>query len=106
MTQGKNTKQTKWSRVVAEWQESGDTQRGYCLRRRLSYEKFKYWRKKIEGPLSDRGLVKVAIEPEQPWSGYWGSVVRCGRVRIELSGEESEEELGRIFRALGSMACS
>jgi hypothetical protein len=106
MGQAGETKLGKWARVVADWQESGDTQRGYCLSRGLSYEKFKYWRKQVDGLRGEGGLVKVGAGKDLPWSSYGGTVARCGAVRIELSGEESERQLGRIFRALGRVGCS
>ena len=107
MRQGKDAKLRGWARVVADWQESGDTQRGYCLSRGVSYQQFKYWRTKLEGAEGEAGgLVKVAVGREMPWGSYCATVVRCGPVRIELSGEESEEQLGRMFRALGSAGCS
>ena len=107
MRQGRDSRLSRWARVVADWQESGETQRGYCLSRGVSYQQFKYWRTKLEGGGGESGgLVKVAAGKEIPWSSYSSTVVRWGAVRIELSGEESEGQLGRIFRALGSTGCS
>ena len=106
MNQRNGAKLSGWSRVVADWQESGDTQRGYCLERGLSYQQFKYWRKKLDEPGSTGSLVKVTNGGVSSWAGYCATVVRCGAIRVELSGEESEGQLGRIFRALGGAACS
>lgn len=34
-----------WKQWIQDWEESGQTQRRFCLEQRLDYHRFKVWRK-------------------------------------------------------------
>lgn len=104
MEQNEKTTLEHWTNIFAEWRKSGESQRGFCRRKDISYSAFGYWRKKVDRKTADSPLVRVAGSGALRVSP--GITVRSGALRVELSGEESEEVLGRIFRALGSSACS
>jgi hypothetical protein len=40
-----NEKREHWERILAAWQDSGQTQRAFCEEQGLSYANFCYWRK-------------------------------------------------------------
>ena len=90
----------EWAQIIAGWQASGLSRRGYCEREGLSQWAFRYWQGKLaEQEESGAGLVKVeaVVAVERPAVGMR---VRCRGIEVELSGQESEELLGRVFRAL------
>ncbi len=99
------TKVTKWSEIFVDWQKSGESQRGYCRRVGISYSAFGYWRKQLKRSECELGFVRVAK------TAITGAVparttVRCIGVEVELTGQETEEYLERLFRSLGWTACS
>ena len=107
MAQRENTKEADWAKVFADWRKSDESQRGYCRRKGISFSAFGYWRRKIERQGADAAPVGLVLLGGHPsWKASAGFTVRCGALRVELSGGESEEVLGRVFRALGSVACS
>lgn len=99
------TRVAKWDEVFGDWRKSGKSQRGYCRSEGISYSAFGYWRKKLNGSDRESGFVRVAKA-----AGVTGAAVRttvrCSRVDVELTGNETEEFLVRIFRSLEQAACS
>ena len=107
MAQRESMKEADWARVFADWRKSDESQRGYCRREGISFSAFGYWRRKIDRQPADAAPVRLALSDEYPsWKASAGVTVRCGALRVELTGGESEKVLGRIFRALGSVGCS
>lgn len=58
-----NEKREHWERILATWQDSGQTQRSFCKERGISYSNFCYWRKGSYGDsISLDGELLRAVE--------------------------------------------
>jgi hypothetical protein len=94
----------EWAEVFSEWKKSGESQRGYCKDKGISYSRFTYWRKKLDGDQNQMSLVQVRNRSSLPEPVGGSLAASAGRVRVELTGRESEELLVRIFRALKAVS--
>jgi len=99
------TKAEKWKEKYSEWRKSGESQRAYCRRNGISFSTFGYWRKRFGESHDDSGFVRIeraALSIPTPAE----TTVRCNGVEVALTGKESEEFLGRLFRTLRQPVCS
>jgi hypothetical protein len=92
--------QDDWSSILSEWQKSGKSQRGYCRVNGISFSAFTYWRKKLDGNNGETSLVKVRHVWKLPVINGNILCAKAGGIQVELTGQESEEQLVRIFKAL------
>ena len=92
--------QGEWAVILADWQKSGETQRGYCRRNDIKFTSFHYWRNKQRRKGRDNSLVKVSSRAKPVAVSGNAPTVRAGEIQVRLSGQESEELLTRIFKAL------
>lgn len=101
----RRTTSREWVDVLSAWRKSGESQRGYCRRAGISFSSFTYWRGKLEKESQENRLVKVGKvqSTRMPTIGN-PIIVRSGAMRVELSGEESEAVLGKLFRALKAVS--
>jgi hypothetical protein len=104
MKTNRERNRSEWAKVFSEWEESGDSQRGYCRRKGISYSGFTYWRKKLVEDHNRMSLVQVENLSALPEPVGRSLVASAGRVRVELTGRESEELLVKIFRALKAVS--
>jgi len=81
-------------RIVESFASSGKTRREYCEEHGISITTLDYWRRKHN---TKPKLMEVAIEPQQPGSGF-ALVLGNGR-RIESSWKFAEADLLRLIRA-------
>ena len=100
MKRNDNRSRSEWADILLDWQKSGETQRGYCLRKSIRFSTFHYWRKKPQKENNDNSIVRVSNLAALPSVGGNTPTVRVGEIQVKLSGHESEELLARIFRAL------
>ena len=91
---------TEWAKVFSDWRRSGESQRGYCLRKGIPISTFTHWRRKMSKSVEADSLVKVDVHQLSSNLGTTGLKIRVGKIEVELSGLESEEVLVRMFRAL------
>lgn len=96
--------QSEWAEVFTEWENSGESQRGYCRRKGISYSGFTYWRKKLDADHNEKSLVQVRTLSAHPETCRKSLAASVGRVRVELTGGEREELLVKIFRALKAVS--
>ena len=104
MEQSQRRCSSDWARVFSDWRRSGDSQRGYCRRKGIPYSAFIYWRRKLDKENNESSLVKVNNLSALPEIDRKGLTVKLDRIRVELTGEESEELLVRLFRALKAVS--
>jgi hypothetical protein len=97
----------EWKNVVARWKESGASQRGFCRSQGISFSAFSYWIRKVDETRSV-SLVKIAGSKRSAvtLAHHGPIVVRAGAIRLELTGEESEATMMKVFRALEAASCS
>jgi hypothetical protein len=93
-----------WVGVFSDWRRSGDSQRGYCRREGIPYSAFTYWRRKLDKENNENSLVKVSNLSGFSEIDQKVLTVKLDRIRVELTGEESEELLARVFRALKAVS--
>ena len=80
--------------LIEEFERSGMTRRQFCERKQIPMTTLDYWRwRKARAPKPR--LVEVAVEAEQPASGF-AVVLRNGR-RIETTWSFHEPELSRLI---------
>ena len=99
---GRNDRRTpsEWADIFADWQRSGESQRGYCRRNSIGFSTFSYWRKKLREMGDGSSLVKVNSLAFLSRVGGNAPTIHLGEIQVRLSGQESEELLIRIFKAL------
>ena len=90
----------EWAEIIADWQESGKSQREYCLLNSIKFSTFHYWKNKHRQGSKGNSLVKVSTIVPAASIGRNTPTVRVGEIEVKLSGHESEELLVRIFKAL------
>ena len=95
---------SEWTGVFTEWRRSGDSQRRYCRREGIPYSSFTYWRRKLDNKSDVNTLVKVSNLSVLPGLGGKVLTVKLGGFEVELTGEENEELLVKVFRALKAVS--
>lgn len=66
---------SRWSRLIAEQGESGETVGAFCRERGLATSQFYTWRKRLGGMVAERFLeVQVAKAAAQPAPSQRGSI--------------------------------
>ena len=104
MEQNQRKKAREWSGIFADWQKSGESQRGYCRRKEISLSAFGYWHRKLKRDPDDHALVKVGNLATLPLAERKSVTARAGGVLVGLTGRESEDFLIRVFRALKAVS--
>jgi hypothetical protein len=95
-----------WKKVFEKWRESGDSQRGFCRKEGITFSTFTYWRKKLDKQKTGNSLVRVHDSTKGALRRDSSIVICAGPMRMELSGEEREEVLVKVMRAMRAAACS
>jgi len=95
----------QWSEILADWQASGESQRGYCRSKGLTFSSFTYWKRKLSviglGGGEKPSMVKIgSLKQLRPSVEQPVITVRAGGIEVDLHGGESEDVLKKIFRAL------
>ncbi|MHC4434843.1 MAG: IS66 family insertion sequence element accessory protein TnpA [Planctomycetota bacterium] len=106
MANEKRISSEDWERVFEKWRASGDSQRGFCRKEGISFSTFTYWRKKLDKHRSGSSLVLVHDSTEDALPKDSPIVISTGSMRMELSGDEREEVLVKVMRAMRAAACS
>lgn len=108
MAQGKSTKRTDWTEVLVRWQRSGASQRGFCREHGISYSAFAYWHRKLSDHREDSALVRVSSELAGHAAIGRGTPihVQIGVMRAEFSGNERDEAIVKVLRAMRQASCS
>jgi len=104
MEQKQRRNSKEWADIFADWRKSGESQRGYCRNEGISFSSFSYWRRKLEKQSNESLFVRVGKMAALPGVGGKTITARIGGVEVELSGEESEAVLVRVFRALKAVS--
>jgi hypothetical protein len=104
MEQNRGKKAREWSDIFSDWRRSGESQRGYCRDKGISISAFGYWHRKLERDGVEQSFVKVRNVGSIRGTDTDGLTVRAGGVLVELSGQESEEILMKVFRALQAIS--
>lgn len=104
----------EWQCHLSEWEQSGITQSGYCIKNGLNLRTFQYWRRKFTNPRQrdilseDNSMVKVVqLQQEKiskgqiniPKSGS-GIKLQIGNIFIELDNHFSQDALSRLIKVL------
>jgi hypothetical protein len=117
-----NEKREHWERILAAWQDSGQTQKAFCEERGISYPNFCYWRKGSDGcslGTGDEALRAVEITGlprgfqgnaftaspsiEMETQGIILSIPGC-EATVTIVGRVSLGALGRIMAACEGVA--
>lgn len=94
-----------WEKVFEKWREGGNSQRGFCRQEGISFSTFTYWLKKIDGQRSGNSLVRVHDSTKSDFKKDSPIVISAGSMRMELCGDEREEVLVKVMRAMRVAAC-
>lgn len=86
-------------RMLEEFERSSLTRREFCERNKIPVTTLDYWRWKKAKATKAR-LVEVAVETEEPRSGF--VVVLASGRRIETEWNFREVELSRLIRIVES----
>ncbi len=93
-----------WQQTLSDWQESGVSGAAFCKQQSLSYHRFVYWRRKLNGSMVDKkasqsGFARVAPVPRD--QGTDGLTVSLpGGVSIIGLNAGNIELLGAVLRQL------
>lgn len=96
----------KWEARIASYKSSGQTQAKWCEANQISMHQFKYWYKKISGPVS-QSIHAASFTPvfvEAPASQEEFLRVQVGEASIEVRPGFNPEFLAKVVRAL-KMSC-
>lgn len=104
-----DTKQRLWKTRIAEWNESGLSQRRFCREREYSLSAFRYWKGRLEGagpeqPREEFTLVSAPSLATSPEAGDDGPSVSVavGRYTVSLAGGFDLRDLTRLLDLLES----
>ena len=100
MEQNERRTPGEWAEILVDWKKSGETQRGYCRRNGIKFTTFHYWRNKQRKKSKNNSLVKVCSRAIPVTVGGNTPTIQVGEIQVRLGGQESEELLARIFKAL------
>lgn len=91
-----------WKERVARFRASGESQKQYCRKRRISYWTFRDWLKKIEVE-KDATLVKVSRKSHAQGEGResYIEIIIAKKVSIRVSQGFDGELLRNVMKELG-----
>lgn len=94
-----------WLTHVAAWEESGLSQKEFCVTHGLSYPSFNYWVRKHEAKPSGAAELELVELPvagrpasENILVQLAGVELLLGRARLSVQGELSLDHLGELAR--------
>lgn len=96
-----------WTGQVEGWKESGLTQKEYCLREKISLERFGAWKRRLdsEGKIEAGSL--VAVPPKIVSSALFTApalrLVVDERYRLEIPDSFSPATLEAVLQVLGRL---
>lgn len=98
-----------WRERITEWSGSDETRRAYCRRKRLSYDCFQYWLRRIGVP-SVKPLTFVRIDEKKRSSSsvitrhldsdFTPLRLQTGEYNLEIGAGFSSEDLLVVLRVL------
>ena len=95
----------EWGEIFSDWRRSGESQRGYCRGKGIPFSSFTYWKRKLGVVGEESLMVRVGSLAQAPSLVDRTTItVRAEGVEVELSGQVSEELVGRIVRALKAVS--
>jgi transposase-like protein len=71
---------SKWSGLIAEQSESGETVEAFCRERGLTTSQFYTWRKRLRGAVAERFLEVQVAKP-----AAWPTLSKRGTIEIRLA---------------------
>ena len=90
----------EWREIISAWRASGQSRAAYCREQGLSVSTFRFWQRKLAEQRAEKPRLVQVKRVSGLEAGKRPIRVRSGGLEVELSGEESEEVLCRLFRAL------
>ena len=91
------TKGERWESIIAEWEESGRTQKEFCFEKGISRNTFHYHRKKLKQKKQKFVEVRRVEIPAKEIE----ILLTKGEVRITLQSDFCEQTLARVLRIVG-----
>ena len=98
-------KARQWKVLLAEWQDSGLSQREFCRRRGLSFSRFHYWRHKMNREFGESTEMVRVADAGEVVSKHRGSMrIHVGERFIVEGCEEAEpQSLERVLRVVAGL---
>lgn len=92
-------KKEYWSNHIRHFETSGLSQKKYCEQKNISYWSFRTWYYKTPPEITETKFIRLTSphQSEKPASKI--TISLCGKIRIELDENISEEVLRKIFKA-------
>lgn len=107
-------RERQWSRTIAGWKQSGQTQTAYCGERGISIHTFRWWKRRLRGatpsdeqPHADTletTLVPVTVKDDAPSEAI--EIVVSNDRRIRVSARFDEALLRQVISVVESTPCS
>ena len=98
----------EWSRLVAEWQASGQSRRAFAVRKGISPATFSWWCSRLGSAPAGRPaaeLVPVRVVPEEPGAVDSFRILLPDGVGIEVPADFAAADLQRLLEVLGRRTC-
>jgi hypothetical protein len=98
-------KARQWKSLLAEWQDSGLSQREFCRRRDLSFSRFHYWRHKMNQDIGESAEMVRVSDAGEVVGKRGGSIrIHVGERFIVEGCEEAEpQSLERVLRVVAGL---
>jgi transposase len=106
----RSVRAARWEALVASWRRSGESQAAFCRRRRLSVERFSWWKRRLAaipaGGNRSR-FVAVRVRSSGPAEVPTGvlEITLAGGTRIRVERDCPGELLVRVLGAFGGQGC-
>lgn len=100
-------KQQLWSDRIADWKDSGLSQKRYCLQHQLTYSTFVYWRgrlKRLNGDDPAPGKVNFLPVTLKQENQATLTLRVNGRYSIEIHPGFDPDLLGKVIQAVQQVA--
>jgi len=107
-------RERQWSRTIAAWKQSGQTQAAYCGERGISIHTFRWWKRRLRNAApSDEHqhddalvttLVPVTVKGDAPSEPI--EIVVSNDRRIRVSARFDEALLRQVISVVESTPCS
>ena len=96
-----------WTGQVERWRESGLTQKEYCLREKISLERFGAWKRRFDSECKIEAGSLVAVPPKIVSSALFTAaalrLVVDERYRLEIPDSFSPATLEAVLPVLGRL---
>jgi hypothetical protein len=96
-------KRSFWEYHLERWQQSGLSQRAYCMEHELKSHQFYYWRRRIQKPHSDVSFLPVMLPEGSVGHNHTVRILMPNGCVIEMEGWQEPTQLEQLVSMVAAL---